>query len=65
VAAYRSFSKNKRKMNLQSILNKNSPEVNTKLEFGVLGVVGKLVKYVVHLPKRKKIKNIFLFSQSA
>jgi hypothetical protein len=43
-------------------LNKNSPHAHTKSEFDVLGVAGKLVKYVVFLFKRKIEKNnIFLF----
>jgi hypothetical protein len=41
-------------MNKQPILNKNSPWIHTKLEFGVLGVAKKLVKYVVQLFKKKK-----------
>ena len=43
-------------MNKQPILNKNSPWIHTKLEFGVLGVAKKLVKYVVQLFKKKKNK---------
>jgi hypothetical protein len=31
----------------------------------VLGVHGKLVKYVVHLSKRKIAKNLFFFTQAA
>jgi hypothetical protein len=33
--------------------NKNSPQAHTELELDVFGVHGKLVKYVVHLSKRK------------
>jgi hypothetical protein len=44
MAACRSSSKNIGKMNLKSILNKNSPRAHTKSEFDVLGVLGKLVK---------------------
>jgi hypothetical protein len=40
----------------QAILNKISPWDHMGLEFGVLGVVGKLVKHVVHLSKRKEKK---------
>jgi hypothetical protein len=40
-------------MNLQSILNKNSPQAHMGLGFNVLGVVRKLVKYIVYLSKRK------------
>jgi hypothetical protein len=36
-----------------------------ELEFDVLGVHGKLVKYVVHSFKRKKIKRLFFFTQAA
>jgi hypothetical protein len=39
-------------MNLQPILNKNSPWAHTESEFDALG--GKLVEYVVPLLKRKK-----------
>jgi hypothetical protein len=52
MAACRSSSKNTRKMNLQSILNENSPWAHTELELDVLGVAGKLIKYVVHSSKR-------------
>jgi hypothetical protein len=52
MAACRSSPKNMGRMNLQPFLNKNSPWAHTKLELGVLGVAGKLVKYVVHLSKR-------------
>jgi hypothetical protein len=34
-------------------LNKNSPRAHSESKFDVLGVHGKLVKYVVHLSKRK------------
>jgi hypothetical protein len=44
------------------ILNKNSPWVHTKLELDVLGVVKKLVKYVVHLSKRKSWKKDYFSS---
>jgi hypothetical protein len=40
-------------MNLQPILNKTSPWAHMELEFDMLGVPGKLLKYVVHLSKRK------------
>jgi hypothetical protein len=53
MAACRSSSKNTRKMNLILFFNKNLPQAHTELEFDVLGVHGKLVKYVVHLLKRK------------
>jgi hypothetical protein len=57
MATCRSSSKNTRKMDLQPILNKNSPQAHMELEFDMLGIAGKLVKYVVHLSKRKKLKN--------
>jgi hypothetical protein len=43
--------KNYKKMNLEPILNKNSPWAHIKLDFEVLGVTKKLVKYVIHLSK--------------
>jgi hypothetical protein len=52
-------------MSLILVFNKNSPRAHTELELGVLGVHGKLVKYVVHLSKRKIEKNIFFFTQAA
>jgi hypothetical protein len=39
------------KMNLQFILNKNSPRAHIELEFDILGVATKRVKYIVHLFK--------------
>jgi hypothetical protein len=63
MAACRSSSENTRKLNLIPVLNKTSPRVHTESELDVLGVHGKLVKYVVHLSKRKKIKKyIFLLT---
>jgi hypothetical protein len=35
------------------------------LELDVLGVHRKLVKYVVHLCKKKNEKNLFFFTQAA
>jgi hypothetical protein len=43
------------KMNLQSILNKNSPWNHIKSKYGALGIAGKIVKYVVHLFERYRI----------
>jgi hypothetical protein len=43
-----------KKMKLQPILNKNSPWSHTESEFDMLGVSGKLMKYAVHLSRRKK-----------
>ena len=40
-------------MNFLSILNKTSPQAHTESELDVLGVLRKLVKYVVHLSKKK------------
>jgi hypothetical protein len=42
-----------RKMNLIPVLNKTSPRAHMELEWDVLGVSKKLVKYVVHSSKRK------------
>jgi hypothetical protein len=44
---------NTRKMSLIVVFNKNSPRAHTESELDVLGVHGKLVKYVVHLSKIK------------
>jgi hypothetical protein len=46
--------KNIGRMNLQPVLNKNSPGAHMELKFDMFGVAKKLVKYVVHLSKRKK-----------
>jgi hypothetical protein len=54
MAACRSSSINTGKINLISVLNRTSPWAHIKLELDVLGVPGKLVKYVVYLSKRKK-----------
>jgi hypothetical protein len=51
MAAYRSPSKNTRKMKLIPILNKTLPQAHMELEFDMLGVPRKLVKDVVHLSK--------------
>jgi hypothetical protein len=51
MAACRSSLENTRKMSLIPIFNKNLPQPHTELE--LLGVHRKLVKYVVHLSKRK------------
>jgi hypothetical protein len=53
MAACRSSSKNTRKMSLILVFNKNSPRAHMESELGVLGVHGKLVKYVVHSFKRR------------
>jgi hypothetical protein len=54
MAACRSSSVNTGKMSLIPVFNKNSPWAHTESELDVLVVHGKLVKYVVHLSKRKK-----------
>jgi hypothetical protein len=51
--AYRSSLENTGKMNLTLVLNKTLPRAHTELELGVLGVQGKLAKYVVYSSKRK------------
>jgi hypothetical protein len=52
-------------MNLKLVLNKTSPHAHTKSESDVLSIAGKLVKYVVHLFKRKKLKKKkFCYSQA-
>jgi hypothetical protein len=53
MAACRSSSKNTGKINLIPIFNKTSPQAYTESELDVLGVYGKLMKYVVHSSKRK------------
>jgi hypothetical protein len=52
-ATCRSSLENTLKMNLKSILYIYSPWAHTELELDVLGILGKLVKYVLHLFKRK------------
>jgi hypothetical protein len=64
MAACGSSSENTGKMNLIPVLNKTSPQVHTELELDVLGVSGKLVKYVVHLSKKIEIK-LFFFTKAA
>jgi hypothetical protein len=59
MAACRSSSENTLKMSLILVFNKNSPQAHIELELDVLGVHGKLVKYVVHLSKRKLKKKKF------
>jgi hypothetical protein len=60
MAACRSSLENIGKMSSIPVFNKNSPHVHTEPELDVLGVHGKLVKYEVHLSKKKLKKNIFL-----
>jgi hypothetical protein len=47
------------------VFNKNLPRAHTASEMGVLGVHGKLVKYVVHSSKKKIEKKLFFFTQAA
>jgi hypothetical protein len=65
MASRRSSLENTWKMSLILVFNKNSPRAHTKSELDVLGVHGKLVKYVVHSFKRKYWKKIFFFTQVA
>jgi hypothetical protein len=58
-------SKNTGKLNSILVLNKTSIQVHTKLNFDMLGVHKKLMKYVVHSSKRKKLKKIIFFAQVA
>jgi hypothetical protein len=53
MVAFRSSLENTGKMSLILVFNKNLPRAHTELELAVLGVLGKLVKYVVHSSKRK------------
>jgi hypothetical protein len=55
MAACRSSSKNTRKMSLIPVFNKNLPRAHTVSELDVLGVHGKLVKYLKEKIKEKKI----------
>jgi hypothetical protein len=64
--ACKSSSRNIGEMNLKLVLKKTSPQVHMESELEILGVLGKLVKYIVHLFKRKKmkLKKTFFFTQS-
>jgi hypothetical protein len=64
MVACRSSSKNIGKMNLILVLNKTLPQAHTELELDVLGVHGKLVKYVVYSSKRKNCKKIIFLHTS-
>jgi hypothetical protein len=57
MAAYRSSSENKRKMNLIPLLNKTLPRAHVELVLDVLGIPRKLVKYVIHLFLKIEKKN--------
>jgi hypothetical protein len=54
MATCRRSSKNMEKMSFIFNFNKSSLWAHMELELDVLGVYGKLVKYVVHLSRRKK-----------
>jgi hypothetical protein len=62
MATYLELFKKIQKMNLQFVLKKNSLQALVELEFEMLGVVGKLVKNVVHLSKRIFFSKTILFS---
>jgi hypothetical protein len=62
MATCRSSSENTGQMSLIPVCNKNLPWAHTESELDVLGVHGKLVKYVVQLSKRKKMKVIYFSS---
>jgi hypothetical protein len=53
MATCRSSSENTGKISLIPVLNKTSPRAHTESDLDVLGVHGKLVKYVVHSSKRR------------
>jgi hypothetical protein len=53
MAVCRSSLENTGKMSLILVFNKNLPRAHTESELDVLGVYGKLAKYVVHSSKRK------------
>jgi hypothetical protein len=52
-------------MRLIPVLNKTSPRAHTESELDVLGVHGKLVKYLVHSSKRKNWKKLLFFTEAA
>jgi hypothetical protein len=54
MVACKSSLENTEKINLIPILNRTSPRAHTESKFDMFGVLGKLVKYVVHLSKGKK-----------
>jgi hypothetical protein len=49
-------------LKLIPIFNKNSPRAHMELEFDMLGVHGKLVKYAIHSSKKNLKKFIFLYT---
>jgi hypothetical protein len=46
-------------MSLIPVFNKKFPRAHTKSEFDMLGVHGKLVKYIIHLFQKKIEKKYF------
>jgi hypothetical protein len=64
VSAYRSFPTNTWEINFQTILNKTLPQARMELEFDMLGVAGKLVRYVVYLQKKGTKWFKYFFSHS-
>jgi hypothetical protein len=53
MAPCKSSLENTGKMSLIPVFNKNSPRAHKEWELDLLGVHGKLVKYIVHLSKGK------------
>jgi hypothetical protein len=64
MAPCRSSLENTWKMSLILVFNKKLPWAHTESELDVLGVHGKLVKYVVHSSKRKNWKKIIFLHTS-
>jgi hypothetical protein len=65
MAACRSSLGNTGKMRLIPFFNKTSPWAHAESELDMLGVHRKVVKYVVHLSKRKNLKKLLFFTQVA
>jgi hypothetical protein len=55
--------KKNKKNEFTTHLNKTSPLVHKESKFDVIDVSKKLMKYIVHLFKRKIEKKMFLFPQ--
>jgi hypothetical protein len=64
MVTYRNSLENIGKMYLIPILNKTSPWAHTESKLDVLGVPGKLVKYLVHSSKRKNWEKKKFFTQA-
>jgi hypothetical protein len=64
MAACRSSLENTWKMSLILVFNKNLPWAHMESELDVLGVHGKLVKYVVHSSRKKIEKKVFFLHTS-